>query len=70
MENLQIFFFLGLAIWVISILAVFTANLCTIMKSPARNSKIILISLIYMFLFSLLAGSLITRVLLIVFLKE
>ncbi|GEM_PF-1979193 len=67
MAYLQIFFFAGLGVWVISILAVFASNLSLIMRSPARSNKIILITLGYMFLFSFLAGALITRILLIVF---
>ncbi|MCX8082971.1 MAG: hypothetical protein N3D17_06230 [bacterium] len=65
MEGLKIFFFLGLAIWAISILAVFTTNLSFIMRSPARNKTSVLISLGYMFLFSFLVSSLIVRILII-----
>lgn len=65
MEGLQIFFFLGLAIWAISILAVFTTNLSYIMRSPARSKTVVLISLGYMFLFSFLASSLIVHILII-----
>ncbi|MCM8820790.1 MAG: hypothetical protein NC932_02425 [Candidatus Omnitrophica bacterium] len=65
MESLQVFFFLGLAIWAISILAVFTTNLSFIMRSPARSKMSVLISLGYMFLFSFLAASLIVRIIII-----
>jgi len=60
--DIQIFFFMGMAIWVISLLAVFTTNLSSVMRSPARSKMAISICLGYMFLFSLLAASLITRI--------
>ncbi|HOL21341.1 MAG TPA: hypothetical protein PLQ41_00605 [bacterium] len=65
MESLKVFFFLGLAIWAISILAVFTTNLSSIMRSSARSKTTVLISLGYMLLFSFLSASLIVRILII-----
>ncbi len=67
MENLQIFFFLGIAIWALSLLAVFVSNLALIMRSPSRHYKMVLITLGYMLLFSFLAASLITRVMIFIF---